>query len=272
MRALHAPLSLLLLAGAGTLAASERELSYTYTSAVLAPGQKEIELWGTFRTGREYYYRAFDNRLELEYGLAENVQAALYLNFSSANSDPDGTGVVERDSVNGISAELKWKLSDAVADAVGSALYIEPEISGHEAAIELKGILDKRVGSELFALNLTLEPEWELEPDAHKPEFIGEITAGWSHRLSSRWALGLEFRDRLVVEYADTDSESEWEVERHVIHGGPALHAVGNGMWATLSVMPQLYAFRVEDGNSSAHRERLGAENLEVRALVGLDF
>lgn len=254
------------------LSASERELSYTHSSEVLAEGQKEIEVWGTFRSGRDYYYRAFDNRLELEYGLGNNVQTAVYLNFSSANSDPSGLGLTTRDTVSGVAWELKWKLTDPVADSFGSALYFEPEVSGHEIGLELKAILDKRIGQDLFALNVTAEPEWEMIPDRSKPEIKTEINIGWSHRVSSTWALGLEFRDAGLIANSDTASGSKWKLEQNVIYAGPTIHATGKGIWGTLTVLPQLFASKVQDGNSNDNRELLGAESVEVRALVGMDF
>lgn len=263
------PVATLSLAG---LAASERQLSYTHDSNVLAPGQKEIEVWGTFRSGRDYYYRRVDNRIELEYGVAEHLQTAVYLNFSSVNSDPSGTGTVETDQVNGISWEWKWKLADAVADPVGAALYLEGTASGHELEAELKGIIDKRFGDELIALNLTVEPEWENERKKH-PEVKLEASLGWSHVIAKGFAIGLELRNTHLIERETSASgNEEWKHLTNVFHGGPSIHLAQNGFWATITAMPQLFAVQSASGNEKKNRERQEAEDLEVRALIGFSF
>ena len=260
----------LLTAATFTAHASEREFSYTYDSSVLAPGQKELELWGTYGTGRDYYYRSFTERIEFEYGVAENVQTAIYLNFASITSDSEGTGIIQKDKVNGMSWEWKWKLSDASVDSIGSALYIEPEVSGQEVALELKGIIDKRIGKELFAFNFTVEPEWELEPSQPKPEIHAETNLGWSHRLNGGFSFGLELRTTSETVYS-TDDEA-WEIENIVVYGGPTVHFAKNGFWTTLTVMPQWFAPKNEAGNSNPNREAIGANALEVRALIGFDL
>ena len=53
-------------------AANDRHFTYTYETAVLPPGARELEVWTTWRAGRERYYSRFDHRLELEVGVAKN--------------------------------------------------------------------------------------------------------------------------------------------------------------------------------------------------------
>src|SRR4051812_43257393 len=144
--------------------ASERLFTYNQESTVLAPGEKELELQATWRQGRRYYYRALDERAEFEFGVTERLQAAFYLNFKSeTQAEHDAFGnqtsdTLEHESgVEGVSIELKYKLSDPVADPIGSAVYVEGSANSEEYELELKGIVDKKIASETVALNLTYE-------------------------------------------------------------------------------------------------------------------
>src|SRR5438046_2417387 len=64
----------------GVTQANERHFTYTYESAVLPAGVKEIEPWVTWRTGRTSFYSQFDYRTEFEAGLTDHLLAAVYLN------------------------------------------------------------------------------------------------------------------------------------------------------------------------------------------------
>src|SRR5262245_49356872 len=64
-----------------TARANERHFTYTYESAVLPKGAKEMEVWSTFRTGRNNFYSRMDHRLEYEVGLTDRLQTSFYLNF-----------------------------------------------------------------------------------------------------------------------------------------------------------------------------------------------
>src|SRR6516162_9438009 len=59
------------------VAANERHFTYTYESAVLPPGAKEIEVWATGGFGRNEYYAQLDQRLEFEVGLTERLMTAV---------------------------------------------------------------------------------------------------------------------------------------------------------------------------------------------------
>src|SRR4051812_1480656 len=65
------------------VAANERHLTYTYESAVLPQGARELEVWSTARLGREQRYARFDERVEFEVGLTDRLQTSFYLNFNA---------------------------------------------------------------------------------------------------------------------------------------------------------------------------------------------
>lgn len=142
--------------------ASERHFGFTYESEVLAPGEAELEPWTTVRAGRRHFYSAFDQRLELELGLAPNLQTSLYWNFGASAEtlrDPVTQERARKEDfyLTSISNEWKYRLSDPLADAIGSALYFEASFGPREIELEGKLIVDKQVGNWLFAGNLAGE-------------------------------------------------------------------------------------------------------------------
>ena len=91
--------------------ANDRHFAYTYESAVLAPGEKEIEVWTTYRNGRDTRYTRFDERLEFEIGLVPGLQTSFYVNLTAVGQD-DGTGHLATSTEVSVSNEWKWRLLD----------------------------------------------------------------------------------------------------------------------------------------------------------------
>ena len=100
------------------ITAQDRLFTYTYQSGVLNSGQREIEVWNTFRTGRTDYFARLDNRTEFEIGLGKNLQTAFYLNLTSKTNTVDILGVKSFTTGNELSFsnEWKYKILDPLAD------------------------------------------------------------------------------------------------------------------------------------------------------------
>ncbi|MCC6524672.1 MAG: hypothetical protein IT373_18590, partial [Polyangiaceae bacterium] len=162
------------LLGAASASANERHFTYTYESAALPEDALELELWTTSRIGREERYVRFDNRLELEIGLSDRLLTAFYVN-TEAKVSGTGDATETEYAFAGVSSEWKYKLSDASADALGSALYGEVSFGPEELELEAKLILDKRAGDVLLALNAVGELEVKDLGDANELEPIVEV-------------------------------------------------------------------------------------------------
>ena len=247
--------------------AAERSFTYTHDSAVLAPGQHELELWTTWQGGRDGQdFRRLDSRLEIEIGVAPETQVALYLNHRRTSED----GVSESE-FEGVSLEVKRRFSDPIADGTGSALYVEGSANGSEAELELKGIADWRSGAWLTALNLTGEVE-SAEEAAEPADDIGngttteyevKLSLGVSRQLDSAWSAGLEIESRNPLsETGDWESSTLW--------AGPAVHLASPSLWGTLTVMPQLTNLGGEA--DSGTRELSDHSRIEVRLILGTSF
>jgi hypothetical protein len=241
---------------AGPAAANERHFTYTYESAVLPAGGKELEVWSTARIGREDYFVRFDERLEFEVGLTDALQTAFYLNWTAVTADvaPD-----TRESVTeftGVSSEWKLKLMDPVADAVGLGLYGELAGGTDEAEIEGKLIIDKQVGDLLVAGNLVLANEWELEPEETETEQEVELVLAGAYFLRPGLSAGLELRNHNEI------VEGEWE--HSALFLGPVVGYATDDWWATITLLPQLPALKKEGDGSRVLDEH---EKLEARLL-----
>jgi hypothetical protein len=256
--------------------ADERRFTYTYDPTVLPKGAVELEQWTTARIGKSSGdYVAWDLRTELEFGLTDNLQTALYLNSRSVRSkgvpQEDGTfSDTEEFEFKGISSEWVMKLTDPVADPIGIAAYLEVGLGPEEVEMEQKILLGKVLGPWAFALNLVAEEEWESEREDLAPDDPGEreiekelaleVDAGVSYLLKS-FAFGLEFRN--INEYPDYG-----KLEHSTFFLGPVVHYRAESWWASLTVLPQIAAYR-----PTAHGLDLEEhERVEARLLVGIHF
>lgn len=247
-------------------AASERRFTYTYESATLAPGQREIEPWTTFRMGRDGFYNRVDNRLELEFGLTDRLQTSWYLNLTGITEDDPSPGPGRMSSFEhaGVSWELKYKLMDPVADPVGMALYFEATGGPSELELEGKLILDKRIGSWLLAMNLVGEQEWELAGPETEAELLLEAVGAVGYFVTPHLTLGLEVRDHNVIGHGDKDWESS------ALFAGPAVSYAWPTWWTAVSVLPQLGNLKREPGTGSL--DLADHERVNARLIFGTHF
>lgn len=261
----------------GAVSAQDRVFTYTYQSNVLNPGQREIEVWTTLRSGREGFYRGLDARLEFEMGIAKNLQTAFYLNTKNVAqevTEVDGNHThvsIETESEWSFSNEWKYKLSDAAANAIGSGLYGEITIAPTELELEFKLLFDKKIGRSTHALNLVSEFEFETEVESEngqeeveqEMETKYEAVYGFSYNLNSNWNVGLEARNINEV------YEGEWEYS--VLFAGPGFSYAKGPIWINMTVMPQITGLKHPDDSDSGLY--LGSqEKLQTRLLFSFVF
>jgi hypothetical protein len=244
--------------------ATDRRFAFNYESGVLAPGQVELEPWTTARLGREHHYAAFEQRLEFELGLVPNLQTSLYWNFGATSESvlDEATGSRVRSSstrFQSFSSEWKYKLSDALADPLGFALYFEGSYGPDEAELEGKLIFDKQAHNLLFAANLIAEQEWEREGGETESEQQLSLTLGAGYFVTPSLVVGLEA-------IGTTTLIDHGEVESSTIYAGPSLSYAADRYWLVLCAAPQVFAPKSANGDALEleHGERFWA-----RALMG---
>jgi hypothetical protein len=257
--------------------AQDRVFVNTYQSTTLPKGAKDIEMWNTFKVGRNYFYNRLDQRIELEVGLTDKLQTSVYINteHTAEGAHKDTLGGIADTSMDGIfkstlfsvSSEWKLKLSDPVANRVGSALYAEFTFAPSEIEIEGKLIMDKRTEKNVFALNLVAEYEMKFDVKKGKAEAEEEMQAefdlAYMRMLNPRFGLGLEAREQNVFVGG--------KKEHSAIFGGPTLSYFGDSFFLILNASPQLANLQVNKSNP----EKLDLnefEKMQARLLIGFSF
>lgn len=240
--------------------ANERHFSYTYETAVLPQGARELEIWATLETGRDAGYVALDHRFEYEVGLTRALQTSLYVNLASAL--PGGISAKEAELSWSLSNEWKLKLLDPVADPVGFGVYGELEVGYHEAELEAKVLLDKRVGSLLAAFNLVGAHEWEFTPGAPNRDDTLEGDLGLTWFFTRSLSAGIEARSNAIF-------SSDEGFEGNAFSAGPVVTWSLDGVWATLTFLPQLAGVKADGAVSDSSLELVNHERYDVRLLVG---
>jgi hypothetical protein len=99
-------------------------------------------------------------RHEIEYGVTDRLQAALYVadwevNDSKAGGDKGAHGAFQDTAL-----ELIYSLSNPIKDILGSAQYGEFKIGPEHIELESRIILQKNFGPVIVAYNAVLETEW----------------------------------------------------------------------------------------------------------------
>lgn len=267
-RFVQSMLALALAAWGAGASAQERGYVYTRESAVLDAGSSELDWWSTFRLGRQRYFSRLDGRVGLERGLSKGFELGLFWNFSSQTADvidDPVTGDIVRASSSelaGASLEASYQLTDAVADAVGSALQLFTTLGTKQSELGLRLIADRKLGRLKLAANvngsLGLEPLRGDSGTEMHASFVLEPALAAGYRLGEAVSLGLELRAPLGLA-GDADSAT--------LFGGPVLSLAQPGYWAALGVQPQLVAFSGQSPDSSL--DLSSHERVEVRLLAG---
>ena len=147
--------------------AGDRRFGYVYESTTAAKGEIEVENWATWKTRRDGSGRAneFDFRHEIEYGVTDRLQAAIYV--------ADWKVSEERPIYKATAFELIYNMTNPVTDLLGSALYGEVKLGDQQFKLEGKLLLQKNFGPIVMAYNAGIEAEWEGERFGHYEERSG---------------------------------------------------------------------------------------------------
>jgi hypothetical protein len=222
--------------------ANERKFTYAYESSVLPAGARELEVWNTYRYGRQSFFRELDQRLEFEVGVTDKLMSAFYLNYESTLSDSNGTapgGNFLFEHAVSISSEWKYKFLDRVADPVGLSLYGEYTLGLDVSELEGKVILDKQIGKVLAAANIVLSNEWKtnLENGSSQTESELELefSGGISYSVSNTFSMGIEAFIQNLYE--------DGNLNHSAIFAGPVISFAQENWWATFTCMSQIRSF-----------------------------
>ena len=228
--------------------AGARRFTYVYEATTAAPGTFELESWVTWKTERadDSRFRQFDFRHEIEFGLTDRLQMAIYVaDWSYRRGNSFGS---EGSVYTGSAVELLYNLTNPATSSLGSAVYAELKVGDELVGLESKIILQKNLGLLVLAYNATLEAEWEGENlDERKGEF--QQTLGASYEVRPQILVGAELLHEIGF--------PEWqEAEKSVVYAGPNISARAGNWWATATGLAQLTG-------------RRGEADFQLRTIVG---
>lgn len=251
-----------LITASSSALAGERHFGFSYESTVLNPGLAELQPWTTGRVGRDNYFNGLEARLGFQLGLSKNLQGALFWNVSSITRDirVANAPLEARSSdtdFQSLSAQLKYKFTDATADALGSALLLEGHGGPMMVGFEGRVIFDKQLGSLLLGLNLL---GGGLEQLDQKSRFVGSFgaTAGAGYFVTPNVVTSLELRN---------ENRYSGQLDYSVLYFGPSVSYSSTRFWLTLAVQPQILA--LEGATPGHHLDLHANEYVQARLLLG---
>jgi hypothetical protein len=261
--------------------ADESPFASIYTTELLPQNGKEVEQWVTWATGKpDEDFDEVEGRTEVEYGISNRFQLALYANYFWNRVVPTGPGApdshVDTTRFNGFSAEAIYQVLNPFTDPFGLALYLEPSIGAGERALEAKLLFQKNFMDDtlIVAANVNLEYEWEHDVEAGDWEHETglEFYLGASYRVSPGLFVGAEllnengYSGHLLFDTA--------HAETNAFYFGPAIHYASTGWWATLAVYNQLpwAGNPANEPGAISNGQLVEAERWRVRFRLGVLF
>jgi hypothetical protein len=233
--------------------ADRRAYGVTYEAVTAPQGELDVELWSTFapqgEVGGGPSSRGVREMIELEYGITDHWDAALYNMFDVITSGDTKSGYA------GLKLETRYRPSDRGEWPIDPVFYLEfQQLFRGDARqkYEAKLILGKDVGNLNIAANIAVEEERTTDP-AWKTEV--EYAFGTSYAISPAWIVGAEVFGKAEKDEMGNIGSRNW--------AGPALSWAGGGRGALRGVWVTLA------GGAGLGGE---ADPYYARAIVGLQF
>lgn len=276
------------------VAAGESPFGYVYTTDTHPQGKRELEQWITRRHGQARGdFDLWQGRTEIEYGITDRLQSALYLNYNSVSAfrnrpdDTTGPGAFVPDEVDpdaryrrtfieSVSSEWIYRLLSPYKDPIGLALYIEPSWGPDKRELEGKIILQKNFLDDrlVWAANLTAAAEKERFHGEWEHEGELELTSGLAYQFAPRWHAGAEYRHHRGYEGRGFSSAKRVYSANFF---GPSVHYASKNWWITATFLTQLANAKAY--SDEAREDIIGGrfygehhERQELRVRLGLSF
>jgi hypothetical protein len=232
--------------------ADRRAYGTTYEAVTAPRGELDVETWNTFAPQGEVdggpASRGMRSMIELEYGITDHWDAALYNMIDVTSGDTDS-------GYAGFKIETRYRPTDRGEWIVDPVFYLEfQQLFRGDANQKYEGklIVAKDIGDVNIAANLAFEEERTTEP-AWNTEV--EYAAGTSYALSPAWILGAEVFGKAEKGEMGGVENRTW--------AGPALSWAGGGRGALRGVWVTLAGGAGLTDDSDSYYARL---------IVGLQF
>jgi hypothetical protein len=223
-----------------------RRFTYVYDAKVAEKGEIEVENWVTWKSGPDGQ-SGFDFRHELEYGVTDRFQIAIYAADWKVEDNIA--------SYQNTSLEAIYQITDPKKALLGSAIYGDVKLGDTQFKLETKGILQKNIGPLLLAYNATIEAEWEGANLGNLDERYGKLeqSAGASWKFSDNIKVGGEFQQKFYL-------KDDWSVPtQSVVYAGPNIALEYGRYFATFTGMIQATGIS-------------GQPDFQLRTIFGVEF
>ncbi|MFN2542044.1 MAG: hypothetical protein ABR514_07735 [Chthoniobacterales bacterium] len=227
-----------------------RRFTYIYETTTSPPGGFDLETWVTWRAHNDPRFDEVDFRHELEFGITERLQLALYFADWDYHdgTDSNSGGFFYSDSA----LELIYNLTNPVIDPVGLSIYQEYKIGDRFFEWESKLIAQKNFGPLILVYNATLEAAWEGKDFAERE---GEVTQafGASYEISPSLSAGLELLHEIVFhDWRAADRATDFFI-------GPNVSLRRGSAFVTVTALAQA-------------TDTTGEPDFQLRSIFGLGF
>ena len=281
--------------------ADENLFGYIKGVEVMPKGAYELDQQITYRGDKGVgTYHAWDSKTELEYGITDKFEGAVYVKAQAINTK---NIVVDAyipgnetygPKLSGVGTEFKYMFLSPAKDDFGLAGYldlgyswldphsgldkdiysVEAKLLAQKYFMEGQLVLVGNLGIEsVYARRASLSADRQASlpvgydwPDHNEMEVELSAGTGLSYRFAPNWSIGAE---------ALYEAEYETEVgqERWSVFAGPNIHYGGEKFWVTLTAFHQLKGYghpgsaQLDDSLQLIERTKD-----EVRLKVGFDF
>lgn len=211
-----------------------------YTTDVDTQGEREFEQWLIWRADHAHgSYRDLLAQSEIEYGITDDLQGSLYLNYEWTR-DGDGSGPSGEQSLVGAQGELIYRVLNVYFDPVGLAFYLEPSFAPGQRGLETKILLQKNFFNDTlrFAFNTNFEDDWDRYQDRWVETSALEFDAGFAYNVTPDFSVGLELDNERAFDGLVLGASASEQTSAFFI--GPTIQYVGLPMTITLSAQTQL--------------------------------
>ncbi len=178
--------------------ANPMALPFTYLYPTLPKGEAELEQYADLTPVKAYApgniltpYLATQFQTEFEYGITDHLELGLY--FALQPSGPDGyTGNAHLTEGTGSKQRLRYRFAEEGELPIDLAVYGEVVEFDTEVELELKLLLQKRLGNLVLAANLWGEVEKEYATNPGTVSWIANPTLGATYQITPTFHLGVE--------------------------------------------------------------------------------
>ena len=211
-----------------------------YTTDVDTQGEREFEQWLIWRADHAIgTYRDLLAQSEIEYGITDDLQGSLYLNYEWTREGDAATPTSEQ-SLVGAQGELIYRVLNVYFDPVGLAFYLEPSFAAGQRGLETKILLQKNFFNDTlrFAFNTNFEDDWDRYRDRWVKMSALEFDAGLAYNVTPDFSIGMEFDNErafngLVLGAPASEQSSAFFI-------GPTVQYIGLPATVTFNVQTQL--------------------------------